>query len=69
MAVEDGFEDDPRNEDRSEQIGRQTEAEGHSEAFHRTGPEQEQDDGGDDRRNVRIQNGRPGVSKTLVHGG
>src|SRR5580704_2519733 len=61
MAVENGFENYPRNEDRSEQVGRQTDAEGHGESAHRPGPEQEQDDGGNDSGDVGVQNRRPGM--------
>src|ERR1700735_5835828 len=49
MAVENSFENDSRHKHRSEQIGRQTEAEGHSKTLHRPGSEEEQDDGGHDR--------------------
>src|SRR5450759_1112260 len=42
MATENELENHARDEDRGEQVGRQTEAEGHSESFHRTGSEQEQ---------------------------
>src|ERR1019366_6377726 len=67
MATENELENHARDEDRGEQVCRQTEAEGHSKSFHWAGPEHEQDDGGDDRRHVRIDNGCPGVSKALVH--
>src|ERR1039458_9168425 len=67
MATENELENYARDEDRGEQVCRQTEAEGHSKSFHWAGPEQEQDDGGDDRRHVRIDNGCPGVSKALLH--
>src|SRR5271165_6165376 len=39
VAVENGLENDPRNKDRREQVGRQTEAQGHREPTHRPGPE------------------------------
>src|SRR5271167_3444181 len=67
VAIENGLENDPRNKDRREQVGRQTEAEGHSEAAYRAGTEQEQDDGRNDRRHVRIDDRDQGVSEALVH--
>src|SRR5580698_1044341 len=67
MAVENGFENYSGNENRSEQVGGQTEAERHRKTLHRTGSEQKQDDGRDDRRNVRVEDGRPGVSKSLIY--
>src|SRR5271157_1963383 len=67
VAIENGLEDHARHEDRSEQVGRQTEAESHSESAHRARPEQKQDDGGHDRGHVRVDNRDPGVSEALVH--
>src|ERR1035437_10140476 len=67
MATENELENHARYEDRGEQVGCQTKAEGHSKSFHRTGSEQEQDDGGDDRRHVGIDDGRPSVGKTLLY--
>src|SRR5271165_585962 len=67
MAVENRLENDPRNKDRSEQVGGQTKAERHRKSLHRTGSEQEENDGGDDRRYVGIDDGRPSVREALVH--
>src|ERR1035441_6859395 len=67
MAAENELENHPRYEHRGEQVGRQTEAEGHRKSLHRTGSEQEQDDGGHDRRYVGVDNGCPSVSETLFH--
>src|SRR5271165_970270 len=67
VAVENGLENDPRHKDRREQVGRQTKAEGHSEAAYRAGAEQEQNDGRNDRRHVSVNDRDPGVSKALVH--
>src|SRR5271165_2722351 len=67
MAVENGLENNSRNKDRREQVGRQAKAEGHSEAAYRAGAEQEQNDGRNDRRHVSVNDRDPGVSKALVH--
>ena len=39
----------------------------HSESADRTGSEQEQDDGRNDGRDVRIDNGEPGMTEALLH--
>src|ERR1039458_7714479 len=54
MATENELKDHTRYEHRGEQVGRQTEAEGHRKSLHRTGSEQEQDDGGHDGGHVGI---------------
>src|ERR1039457_1152835 len=59
MAAGNELENHPRYEHRGEQVGRQTEAEGHRKSLHRTGSEQEQDDGGHANRN-------PGMAKPII---
>src|ERR1017187_6466836 len=69
VAIEDGVENNARYKNGSEQVGGQTKAEGHGKSAHRTGPEQEQDDGRHNRRYVGIDDGDPGLTKPLLHRG
>src|SRR5215471_16923957 len=66
MAAEDPVKDHARYEHCGKQVGCQTETQGDGKSAHRAGSEQEQDDGGHDRRHVGINNGDPCMFKALI---
>src|SRR5579864_1024560 len=67
MAIQNRLEDHARHKNRGKQVRCQTEAECHREALHRSRAEQEQDDGGDDRRYVGIENRAPRGMEALLN--
>src|SRR5579875_1465535 len=56
-----------RNEDCREEVGEQTEDQGDRKALDRAGTEDEQDAGGDDGGDVRVDDGDPGVGKAVMN--
>jgi len=55
ILLDDQVDEEARDEDRGKERERSAPEERVGEAFHRTGSEQEQDAGADDRRNVAIE--------------
>src|ERR1700733_5986510 len=68
FPAQDPVEDHARNEYGGEQVGQQTEGEGHGKPFDRAGSEQEQNRRRDDRGHVGIDDRNPGMTETLIHG-
>ena len=63
-----GINNDPRDEDCCKQVGQQTDGEGGCKSLYRAGAKQKQDGRRDDGCHVGIDDGDPGMSKTLIDG-
>src|ERR1035438_6066954 len=67
LPAEHPIENHARYEYRRKQIRRQTKYQSGGKPFDRPGSEDKQDGGGNDGRDVRIDDGDPGVTKYLLH--
>src|SRR6185437_7158016 len=61
ISAEEEIENEPRDDQRGEQAGGDTDGQRDAESFHRTGAHENQNDGRNQRRDVRVENGAEGA--------
>src|SRR5579859_226355 len=67
FALQAGVEDHAGDENSGKNIGQQTKSQRDCKSLHGSGAEQEQDEGGNNRGHVGIDNRDPGLAEALIH--